>query len=76
MINIFDFGWKMQINFEFICEAIQSGSLRSLHYKFCNMRKLYRLIIKYGDSLALKQMEHYLSIYPKARQFFVEGKRL
>ena len=75
MIKIFDFGWKMEINFEYICEAITNKNLRALHYKFANMRKLYRLILKYGDQYALDQMEKYLIRYPAARRFF-EGERI
>lgn len=74
MIRIWDFGWKMEINFEYICIAITTGQLRQMHYKFGNMRKLYRLILKYGDKCALDQMDKFLKAYPKAKAFFEGGR--
>lgn len=74
MIKIYDFGWTMEISFEYICIAITTGELRRMGYKFGNMRKLYRLILKYGDKRALDQMDSLLKEYPKAKAFFEGGK--
>lgn len=76
MIFLYDFGWNMTIDFEYLCDILQNGSYRKEGIRAAQLRRIWKMIERYADaqnySKALICFEH----YPKARKFFLkEGDR-
>lgn len=66
MITIFDFGWKMEIQWSYICGMIEDGSLRRSGYSIRKIRKIAKLIEQYADSRTICEYYDILERFPKA----------
>ena len=70
MVTIGNFTWVMHINFDYVCECIQTGCCRKEGLKVGQLRKLYKLIWRYGSDEAISRTLSVLARYPKASKFF------
>lgn len=76
MIFLYDFGWNMTINFEFLCDILQNGSYRKEGIKAAQLHRIFRMIEKYADAHNYSTALICLERYPKARAFFLgKGKK-